>query len=470
MVVKLPSGDTFSPDSRWRFNVRLPTDTGTEWEAWVREKFRRHHLELSTPLKLMVVDWLVFTTLCSTWKRFTREGADGPDADARFPHITSRKGRLNLVDIRSTHALSVLHGTIKQSLDERTDWLSSPRNHVVIVDHIILPGRARIPKQVQLPHEFRGTVVNQAGVGQADPDGVLPPQLLAQPSYSSKERRGLERQSGAQFRPDAPYVADLHGEAEVSAFTNLREGSQGQPVWLITDTHLRKDVEDIRLGSASDLDDDELASQMYPSSATLTCVLQLEEAVCCIIGPAGSIGTGFLISPTHLMTCYHCLYDITTRDDKTKYFLSPDGSFRCNFSSTIPLPDPDRPDEPVPAGEGMVVEFSVNDIVYPSDHRQSSSVGFDVAIVKLPVDRSPSRRFIPLFQSDSNRYEFLDTSRLRRAIQQQTHIIHYPRFQHMAHEKVQRTINVYQTTNIIGFATGRCFTRRRQQKARPAVR
>ena len=176
---------------------------------------------------------------------------------------------------------------------------------------------------------------------------------------------------------------------------------------------------------------------MYASPKALQEVLRLEEAVCWISG-GKAIGTGFPIAPDILMTCFHCLYDIDKIDKKTRCFPEHSETFRCDFSSDIALP-PTR-------GLGAdVIRFSLSDIIYPTDHRQRTSVGFDVAIVQLNTRHS---LFIPLFGADAKRHQFIDTSQLHRYVQQQAHLIHYPYFE--SETKVQRKISVYQTTNMIG--------------------
>ena len=452
MVVKTPEGDTFPPESRWRFNVMLPADRDRKWKEWVREKFEP--LILSKKLRLRIVDWRVFTCKNNTWNRYTIDGAKDPKQKGIFPHIPPKLDKLHFPDIQSTQRLVQLKGTIGQSLEEHRDWAPSPRNYVVIVDHAVLQPRKKVPTQTKRPREFSGSVVNDAL--QVDPAEVEDPQPENQPSYSSNERRGLEKQAGAQFTTDMPSMADLHGDAEVDAFCALRKQLKEEPHWTIRDTHCRKTSRDILLRPAVHLDDHQLASQMYPPSSSLKRLLQLEEAVCCIIGTKvgtkASVGTGFLISPTHLMTCYHCLYNIDEVDKKTNRFssLSPDGNFRCDFSTVVAQPS----DHYVEAGEGSTVDFMIDDIIYPSDHRQRSSVGFDVAIVRLPQQ---DRSFIPLFQADAERYGFIESSRLRRAIQQQAHVIHYPHIKYGTTTKIQRTINVYQTTNIIGYGDWEMF-------------
>lgn len=99
--------------------------------------------------------------------------------------------------------------------------------------------------------------------------------------------------------------------------------------------------------------------------------------------PISMAGTGFMISPTHLMTCFHCIYDAKNREAKTPpipfSLYAVNGEIECRFDMN---------------GTVNTLEFNQNDIVYPENHATRTDIGFDVAIIRINKER-PSNIYVP---------------------------------------------------------------------------
>ena len=444
LVKNSVDNDVFHNRNRWRFTVRLPQDENMTWCAWIKAQCDSR-FALVPDFSVKLIDWLRFCAHNTTWDRRTKDGLNHnchPHIEKEGLHLDDIKSAVKLLNI-STHRIGL-------TFKKYPIWVSSPRSYVVIVDHTARKG---IGTQRDPPLEVAGTLegIARAGPGAPPPLPVpVPgPPAAARQNISSRQQTELRQQARDVYDPGVPYVGDLHGAAEVAAFSRLNQELLSHRELAISDTHGRERAQQLLLGLATELKDDELLRTMYPSPTAIQYLLNDRAAAVCCIRAGDKHGCGFLISPVLLMTCFHCIYDAHHRDEHNHFTLLAQ-EFTCDFSDGVDLARLPAV-EAAPIGNVDRITFTAADIVYPSDHHRRTTVGFDVAIIRLG---NCGRPHIPLFTADTVRPRFIDTSRLRRQVQQQAHLIHYPRVEwppgcDTTH--ISRTVNFYHTTNIIGF-------------------
>lgn len=122
------------------------------------------------------------------------------------------------------------------------------------------------------------------------------------------------------------------------------------------------------------------------SSSNFDQLPSISSAICILRCGKHLLGTGFFISPLHMVTCLHCLYDVTgtslvlngPQQEFRSFEERYESDYECCFSGEKPI------------------KFNVKDIVYPKVNWTKKSLLLDVAIVKVKEEQKRTH-YIKLF-------------------------------------------------------------------------